>query len=92
MHDGTIVDVSDQGDAGPSPRRSFKVLVRERGGSQGGRVVDVQLQVRRTGALVWAQTFSDPALARELEEQLERDLDQLDEEAFRRAHRVTSDL
>lgn len=79
-------------DAAPSPRRSFKVLVRERGGSQGGRVIDVQLQVRRTGALVWAQTFSDPALARELEEQLERDLDELDEAAFRRAHRVTSDL
>ena len=75
---------------GGSPRRSFRVLVRERGGSQGGRVIDVQLQVRRTGAIVWAQTFSDPALARELEDQLEHDMDTLDEEAFRRAHRVTS--
>ena len=74
----------------PSPRRTFRVLVRERTGSQGGRVIDVQLQVRRTGALVWAQTFSDPSLARELEERLDRDLDELDEEAFRRAHRVTS--
>jgi hypothetical protein len=73
-----------------SPRRSFRVLVRERSGSQGGRVIDVQLQVRRTGALVWAQTFSDPELARALEEQLERDMDELDEAAFRRAHRVTS--
>jgi hypothetical protein len=77
-------------DATASPRTSFRVLVRERNGSQGGRVIDVQLQVRRTGALVWAQTFSDPELARELEEQLERDLDDLDEQAFRRAHRVTS--
>ncbi len=77
--------------AGPSPRRSFRVLVRERGGSDGAQVIDVQLQVRRTGALVWAQTFSDPELARELEEQLDRDLDELDEAAFRRAHRVTSD-
>jgi hypothetical protein len=75
-----------------SPRRTFRVLVRERGGSQNGRVVDVQLQVRRTGARVWAQTFSDHEQARALEEQLERDLDALDDEAFRRAHRVASDL
>jgi hypothetical protein len=76
--------------ATPSPRRSFRVLVRERGGSQQGRVVDVQLQVRRTGALVWAQTFSDPEQASTLEEQLERDLDELDDETFRRTHRVPS--
>jgi hypothetical protein len=75
---------------GASPRRAFRVLVRERSGSQGGRIVDVQLQVRATGALVWAQSFSDHAQARELEERLERDLDELDEESFRRAHRVTS--
>jgi len=75
----------------PSPRRSFRVLVREGSGSQGSRVVDVQLQVRRTGALVWAKTFSDPALAHALQEQLDRDLDELDEPAFRRTHRVTSD-
>jgi hypothetical protein len=73
-----------------SPRRHFRVLVRERGGSQGGRVVDVQLQVRSSGALVWAQTFSDHALARELEEQLERDLDELDLPTFRRTHRATA--
>lgn len=85
-------DVPVQQDArsGPSPRRSFRVLVRERDGSHGGRVIDVQLQVRRTGALVWAQTFSDPGLARELEDRLDRDLDELDDSAFRRAHRVTS--
>lgn len=73
-----------------SPRQVFKVLVRERSGSQGGRVIDVQLQVRSSGALVWAHTFSDPAQARELEERLEADMDELDLEAFRRAHRVTS--
>jgi hypothetical protein len=76
--------------ASPSPRRTFRVLVRERSGSQGGRVIDVQLQVRSTGALVWAQTFSDPQLARQLEDQLERDMDELDDASFRRAHRVTS--
>jgi len=87
MPDGTP---EDRGTPAPSPRRTFRVLVREREGSQGGRVIDVQLQVRRTGALVWAQTFSDPAQARELEERLDRDLDELDDAAFRRAHRVTS--
>ena len=91
MRDGAASGMIEERAEGPSPRRSFKVLVRERSGSQGGRVIDVQLQVRRTGALVWAQTFSDPALARELEDRLERDLDELDEESFRRAHRVTSD-
>lgn len=76
--------------AGPSPRQAFRVLVRERSGSQGGPVIDVQLQVRRTGALVWAHTFSDPAEARDLQDRLEEDLDTLDLEAFRRAHRVTA--
>lgn len=80
----------DVGSSEVSPRRHLRVLVRERAGSQGGRVIDVQLQVRRTGALVWAQSFSDHALARELEERLERDMDELDLTAFRRAHRVTS--
>jgi hypothetical protein len=74
-----------------SPRRLFRVLVRERGGSQGSRVVDVQLQVRRSGAIVWAHTFSDPALARELQDRIEQDMDELDVAAFRRAHRVPSD-
>jgi hypothetical protein len=74
----------------PSPRRSFRILQRVRSGSQGGTVVDVQLQVRRTGAIVWAQTFSDPAQAEELVARLERDLDDLDDETFRRTHRVAS--
>lgn len=74
-----------------SPRSSFRVLTRRRPGSQDGEVTDVQLQVRRTGALVWAQTFSDPEQARELEERIAHDLDALDDEAFRRAHRVPSD-
>lgn len=84
------VPVQEDSRSEPSPRRTFRVLVRERDGSHGGRVIDVQLQVRRTGALVWAQTFSDPELARELEDRLDRDLDELDDRAFRRAHRVTS--
>lgn len=72
----------------PSPRRSFRVLRRVRDIGPDGTVVDVQLQVRRTGALVWAHTFSDPTAADELVTRIERDLDDLDDEAFRRAHRV----
>jgi len=89
--DGSPTDGAARSASSPSPRRTFRVLVRERDGSQGGRVVDVQLQIRRTGALVWAQTFSDPGLARELEDRLARDMDELDDAAFRRAHRVMSD-
>lgn len=74
-----------------SPRRSFRVLQRHRDVGRGGPVVDVQLQIRRSGALVWAQTFSDPAQAAELVARLERDLDDLDDAAFRRAHRVPAD-
>jgi hypothetical protein len=73
-----------------TPRQAFRILTRQRFGSQGGEVIDVQLQVRRTGALVWAQTFSDHEQARAFEERLEQDLDELDDEAFRRAHRVPS--
>lgn len=78
-------------DPAGSPRRTFRVLQRFREGSQGGSVVDVQLQVRRTGALVWAQTFSDPAQADALVQRLDRDLDELDDAAFRRAHRVPTE-
>lgn len=91
MRDDALAGVAAGDAPTPSPRRSFRVLVRDRAGSQGGRVIDIQLQVRRTGAIVWAQTFSDPSAARELESQLERDMDVLDEQAFRRAHRVPSD-
>lgn len=75
---------------GPSPRRSFRVLQRVREVGQGGTVVDVQLQLRRTGALAWAYTFSDPAQAEELVARVERDLDELDDAEFRRVHRVAA--
>ena len=88
MPDPTATPAPDEA---PSPRRSFRVLRRVREGSQGGTVVDVQLQVRRTGALVWAQTFSDPSQADELADRIEQDLDELDDAAFRRAHRVPTD-
>jgi hypothetical protein len=91
MTDRAAMDLDgDQSDTS-SPRQHFRVLVRDRAGAQGSRVVDVQLQLRRSGAIVWAYTFSDKALAAELQDRLERDLDELDVESFRRAHRVSSD-
>lgn len=51
---------------------------------------DVQLQVVATGALVWAQTFSDSAQAEEFQTELEADLDALDDAGFRRKYSVPS--
>lgn len=51
-------------------------------------MVDVQLQVAATGALVWAQTFSDELQADQFQRQLEDDIDALDNEAFRRKYGV----
>lgn len=72
-----------------TPRQDFRVLVRRRGGYD-GLMVDVQLQVAATGALVWAHTFSDEAQAETFAAELETDLDSLDNEAFRRKHSVPS--
>jgi hypothetical protein len=71
-----------------SPRQDFRVLTRRRGGYDGAVMYDVQLQVASTGALVWAQTFSDEDQAHEFESQLDRDLDELDDAAFRRKYGV----
>jgi hypothetical protein len=73
-----------------SPRRDFRVLTRRRGGYDGAVMVDVQLQVASTGALVWAQTFSDDAQAEDFQRQLEEDLDTLDDDRFRRKYGVPS--
>lgn len=70
------------------PRQDFRVLTRRRGGYDGGMMYDVQLQVAATGALVWAQTFSDEAQATDFESQLDTDLDDLDDAAFRRKYGV----
>lgn len=71
-----------------SPRRDFRVLTRRRGGYDGAQMVDVQLQVAATGSLVWAQTFSDAAQAEAFEAELVHDLDELDDDAFRRKYGV----
>lgn len=77
--------------AARTPRQDFRVLVRRRG-DYDGTMVDVQLQVAATGALVWAQTFSDPAQAAAFESEVEADLDALDLDEFRRKHSVPSSV
>jgi len=49
---------------------------------------DVQLQVAATGALVWAQSFSDQAQADAFQQQLEDDLQTMEDEPFRRKYGV----
>lgn len=71
-------------------RRAFRVLTRTRGGYDGGTMYDVQLQAVGSGSLLWAQTFTDQQQAQEFEHTLERDLDDLDDAAFRRKYRVPS--
>lgn len=73
-----------------SPRRDFRVLVRRRGAYDDATMVDVQLQIAETGAMVWAQTFSDEAQAEAFQAQLEADLEELDDAAFRSKYSVPS--
>lgn len=75
-----------------SPRQDFRVLTRRRGGYDGAVMVDIQLQVAATGALVWAQTFSDEAQASEFEQQVESDMDTLGNDEFRRKYSVPSSV
>ncbi len=75
-----------------SPRRDFRVLVRRRTGYENALIVDVQLQVAATGALVWARSFSDEHDADELQTELEHDLDELDGVEFRRKYGVPSSV
>jgi hypothetical protein len=72
------------------PRREFRVLSRTRGGYDGAAMYDVQLQRTATGALVWAQSFSDQSQAEEFQRRLEEDLDHLDGTEFRAKYGVPS--
>jgi hypothetical protein len=86
------VSVSADSTEERSPRQDFRVLTRRRGGYDGAVMVDIQLQVAATGALVWAQTFSDEAQASEFEQQVESDLDTLSIDEFRRKYSVPSSV
>lgn len=73
-----------------SPRHAFRILTRTRGGYDGAVMHDVQLALAESGALVWAQTFSDQHQADEFRAQLETDLDALAGAEFRRKYSVPS--
>jgi hypothetical protein len=84
--------VSDVVSEPRSPKRDFRVLTRRRGGYDGAHMVDVQLQVASTGALVWAQTFSDETQADDFQRELEADLDTLEDGEFRRKYGVPASV
>jgi len=73
-----------------TPRQDFRVLTRTRGGYDGAVMYDIQLQVAASGALLWAQTFSDHVQASEFRDKLDADMDELDPAAFRRKYSVPS--
>lgn len=73
-----------------SPRHNFRILTRTRTGYDGAVMYDVQLQVVSTGALIWAQTFSDEQEAEEYRAEVEDDLNDLDDAEFRRRWSVPS--
>jgi hypothetical protein len=77
-------------DAPRTARQDFRVLTRTRGGYDGAVMYDVQLQVAATGALVWAQTFSDQEQADRFQGEVEHDLEELDNDEFRRKYSVPS--
>jgi hypothetical protein len=76
-------------EAGMRPRDHFRVLRAQRGGYD-AVMFDVQLQVVRTGALVWAQSFSDERQADDFYEVVAADLDELEMAAFRSKYGVPS--
>lgn len=78
-------------DARPA-RRDFRVQTQQRGGYQGAVMHDVQLIRSSTGAMIWAQTFTDADQAGEFLDRLESDLEDLDTTAFREHCSVPSSI
>ncbi len=72
-----------------APSDLYRALTANRTGYD-GVLFDVQLQVISTGALVWAQSFSDQAQAESFHEELETDLKQLALPEFRSKYSVPS--
>lgn len=72
----------------PPPRRTFRVTTRRRDAYEDAVMVDVQLQLTNSGQIVWSQSFSDTDQAEAFERELEGDLDDLDDAAFRSKYGV----
>jgi hypothetical protein len=73
-------------------RRDFRVHTQQRGGYQGAVMHDVQLIVSATGAIIWAQTFTDADQATEFLDRLEGDLEAMGTTDFRQRYSVPSSL
>ena len=76
-------------EASARPRERFRVLRAQRGGYD-AIMFDVQLQVVSTGALVWAQSFSDEQQADDFYTTVSTDLDTLEMADFRSKYGVPS--
>lgn len=79
-------------DAPRPARRDFRVYTQQRGGYQGAVMHDIQLIVSATGAIIWAQTFTDAEQAGEFLDRLESDLEEMDTTTFRERYSVPSSL
>ena len=76
-------------EASARPKDQFRVLRAQRGGYD-AIMFDVQLQVVSTGALVWAQSFSNEQQADDFYTTVTTDLGTLDVAAFRSKYGVPS--
>lgn len=73
-----------------TPRQLFRVSTQTRTGYEDAVMHDVVLASADTGRILWSNTFSDEAQAREYVHELESDLDDLDLEPFRRKYGVST--
>lgn len=79
--------------AAERPARSdFRIATQRRGGYEGAVMHDVQLIVSATGAMVWAQTFSDEAQAEAFLDQVSTHLESMATAEFRTRYSVPSSM
>jgi TolB-like protein len=84
--------VSATDDAGRPARSDFRIQTRRRGGYEGAVMHDIQLIVSATGAMVWAQTFTDEDQADAFLAQIEDHLAHMDSREFRSRYSVPSSM
>jgi len=73
-------------------RSDFRIATQRRGGYEGAVMHDVQLIVSATGAIVWAQTFTDESQADEFLDQVSAHLESMGTDEFRTRYSVPSSM
>lgn len=73
-------------------RSDFRIQTQRRGGYEGAVMHDIQLVVSATGAMVWAQTFTDQEQADAFLAQITDHLEHLDSQEFRSRYSVPSSM